>query len=149
MLITNALRQLALAIASLLGLLIVAGIFVWIDILNELFNPAEIVPLEDKYLWAGLFISVYYFAAVIEAIAVAALTRHRWIPFNRGKISVRLLSLLGLLQVLFYVWMINDIRGLGGNYWALILLIPFGFACVWSQRTTNASLSEQRDERLP
>ncbi|MEO1619456.1 MAG: hypothetical protein AAFU53_00330 [Cyanobacteria bacterium J06632_3] len=77
MLITNALRRLTLAVASLLGLLIVAGIFVWIDILNELFNPAEIVPLEDKYLWAGLFISVYYFAAVIEAIAVAALTRHR------------------------------------------------------------------------
>ena len=134
MFFTNDLRRLTLVLVSLLGLVIVAGIFVWIDVLKDLINPTEIISAEDKYLGAGIFIFAYYFAAVIEVIAMAVLTRCRWVPFKRGKASVWLLSILGLLQILFYTWIIHSIRGIGfypEGLWALILLLPFGLACFW------------------
>ena len=141
MFFTNALRRLTFVLVSLLGLVILAGIFVWIDVFKDLINPTEIISAEDKYLGAGIFISAHYFAAVIEVIAMAVLTRCRWIPFKRGKTSVWLLSILGLLQILFYIWIIHSIRSVGfypESVWALILLLPFGLACFWV-RERNAT----------
>ena len=135
MFLTNTFRRLALILVSFFGLLILAGIFVWIDIMNELLNPTEMISAENRYLGAGIFISLYYFAAVIEVLAVAVLTRCRWVPFKRGQVSVWLLSTLGLLQVLFYVWMISETNS--GHFLAPILLLPFGWSCFWVRRRTT------------
>lgn len=99
-------RKLVLFFVSVLGILILANLVVWFyAVFDALFNPAMRLPMENRFLGAGILSMPLQLGAIVEAIAVGIATRRRWIPRKRVWTIVLSMIAIVLMPILFFgIW---------------------------------------------